>query len=293
MTRPRKATVDYFPHACNHGKTMFILEEKWGNDGYAFWFKLLEILGATEGHVYDAGNPAAWRYLTAKTRSDDVSAADILQCLADLNAIDPDLWSEKVIWIQNFVDGIKDVYRKRAEDIPIRPDFRRRKPLYNGISGDENPQSKVKESKVNKTRENNILSHSEKPAKKTKPIPVTLPPDFEISPEVKAWALSKGFKRLSDHLESFVDYAKSSGKQYVDWDSAFKRAIRENWAKLDGNGSGEEIHYCMNHPDVRSVLSMDGRYYCRDCIRAMDKPPDPADVKRLNDIIQSAIKNIS
>ena len=50
MTRPMKKGVDYFPHACVHGQTMFILEQRWGNDGYAFWFKLLEMLGTTEGH---------------------------------------------------------------------------------------------------------------------------------------------------------------------------------------------------------------------------------------------------
>lgn len=152
MTRPRKATVDYFPHACNHGKTMFIIEEQWGNDGYAFWFKLLEILGSSEKHFYDAGNPAAWRFLTAKTRVTSETAADILQCLADLDAIDPELWVDKIIWSKNFVDGIKDVYRKRAEDIPIRPDNRSPKSHTNGISGAQNPQSKLNKSKVNKTR---------------------------------------------------------------------------------------------------------------------------------------------
>jgi hypothetical protein len=30
---------------CNHGRKMYIIEEKFGNDGYATWFKLLEQLG--------------------------------------------------------------------------------------------------------------------------------------------------------------------------------------------------------------------------------------------------------
>lgn len=53
MARPTKETVDYFPHFVKCGRTIFILESKYGNDGYAFWFKLLEILGDTEGHYYD------------------------------------------------------------------------------------------------------------------------------------------------------------------------------------------------------------------------------------------------
>ena len=47
MARPKKQTVDYFPHIIKQGKTMTILENRFGNDGYAFWFKLLEILGST------------------------------------------------------------------------------------------------------------------------------------------------------------------------------------------------------------------------------------------------------
>lgn len=45
MARPTKTSVDYFPHMTHSGKTIAILEARWGNDGYAFWFKLLELLG--------------------------------------------------------------------------------------------------------------------------------------------------------------------------------------------------------------------------------------------------------
>jgi hypothetical protein len=32
----------------NHGRKMYIIEEKFGNDGYATWFKLLEQLGKSK-----------------------------------------------------------------------------------------------------------------------------------------------------------------------------------------------------------------------------------------------------
>ena len=53
MARPNKQTVDYFPHYCKHGKSLMILERQYGNDGYAGWFKLLEVLGSEPGHKYD------------------------------------------------------------------------------------------------------------------------------------------------------------------------------------------------------------------------------------------------
>ena len=72
MGRPRKQTVDYFPHfVSTDSRTKFILEQSWGNDGYAFWFKLLELLGRSEGHYYDCSQPADKMYLVALTKVTD------------------------------------------------------------------------------------------------------------------------------------------------------------------------------------------------------------------------------
>jgi hypothetical protein len=151
MSRPRKQTVDYFPHSSNHKKTMFILEQRWGNDGYAFWFKLLETLAGTEGHFIDLNDDANWAYLQAKTRLDEVICKEILDLLSKIDAIDKELWENKVVWSQNFVDGIADVYRNRKVDMPVRPSFYCKKSHEPPQSNVRNPQSKVKESKVNKS----------------------------------------------------------------------------------------------------------------------------------------------
>lgn len=91
----------------------------------------------------------------------------------------------------------------------------------------------------NRTETEHIQNRTEqikKTPRKPKKSETPLPDDFRISEAVRTWATGKGFSRLDDHLESFKDYALSRGKTYADWDSAFKRAIREDWAKLSGNG---------------------------------------------------------
>lgn len=114
MARPKKQTVDYFPHFVKCGRTIYILENRFGNDGYAFWFKLLEILGESEGHFYDCSNLSNWEYLLAKTRVEEKTAQDIIKVLINLGKIDAGLWDEnRVIWIENFVKNISDVYRTR------------------------------------------------------------------------------------------------------------------------------------------------------------------------------------
>ncbi len=73
---------------------------------------------------------------------------------------------------------------------------------------------------------------TEPKAKKPKSTMTTLPVDFKVSDQVKAWANEKGFDRLDEHLENFVGYAIANAKKYADWDQAFMNAIRGNWAKL-------------------------------------------------------------
>lgn len=155
MARPKKEIIDYFPHMCNHGKTMFILEQKYGNDGYAFWFKLLEMLGNSKGHYLCLESGIDWEFLQAKTCLDQNKCEEMLDLLAKLDAIDSDLWSKKVVWSGNFVKGIQDVYKNRRVRVPVKPiksGFYEQKPSQEGVSTGENPQTKLKETKLKETK---------------------------------------------------------------------------------------------------------------------------------------------
>ena len=173
MARPKKSTVDYFPHIIKQGKTITILENHFGNDGYAFWFKLLEILGSTEGHFYVYKTPADIEFLVAKTKVSKEKAEEILNLLADLEAIDKKLWRQSVIWSDNFLANVADVYGRRRTSVPQKPvidgenpsadEFPGRELEVNGVSTDINPQSKVKYSKV---KESKVDQSKEKEIKK-------------------------------------------------------------------------------------------------------------------------------
>ena len=151
--RPSKTTVDYFPHYCRHGKTMMILEQKYGNDGYAFWFKLLELLGDSEGHQLDLNDPIAWEFLQSKSRLSEETCTEILNLLSKLKAIDPELWKEQIIWCDNFVQGITDAYRNRVVEIPQKPELKRKKLSDEDISDVRNTHSRVEESREKKRKD--------------------------------------------------------------------------------------------------------------------------------------------
>lgn len=143
MGRPTKETVDYYPHFVKGGRTIFILESKYGNDGYAFWFKLLEILGDAEGHYYDCSVPNNWAYLLAKTRCSEDTAKDIINSLLALGKIDSKLWNDRqVIWCQHFVDNLSSVYKRRNIEAPTKPSFCDEKPQETSVSVNENPSKR-------------------------------------------------------------------------------------------------------------------------------------------------------
>lgn len=162
MARPKKQTIEYFPHYVNHHKTIFVLESKFGNDGYAFWFKLLELLGGTNGMFYDCNNVAEWEFLLAKTHVNKETATNILNTLSDLDAIDSELWKSGIIWVSNLVENVRDAFKRRLSDMPQKPllyavtpeqeGFCIHKPSECEDTADINRESKLKESKVNESK---------------------------------------------------------------------------------------------------------------------------------------------
>ncbi len=115
MARAQRKDVDYFPHECNHGRKMSIIEAKYGNDGYAVWFKLLEQLGKANNHYIDISDDTNLMFLSSVFKIKDEKTLQILNDLSKLGAINSFLFdNHKVIWSEKFVESIKDAYRQRS-----------------------------------------------------------------------------------------------------------------------------------------------------------------------------------
>ena len=164
MPRPVKQTVDYFPHDADASsrKTITILESRYGAVGYTCWFKLLEQLAQANGHVITCRNPIEVAFLQAKTLAGD-KLIEILDLLATLDAIDAELWSEKMIFSQNFVNNVSHVYKNRRQPVPIRPIITTPNNSAtlqesaittpdNPITTPDNTHSRVEQSRVDKSR---------------------------------------------------------------------------------------------------------------------------------------------
>ena len=198
MARPAKTKVDYFPHVTHSGKTIAILEARWGNDGYAFWFKLLELLGDSNDFAYNCNHSADWEYLLSKTRVTEAVALAILDKLAEIDAIDAGLWTQKIVWSDNFVRNLEPVFEKRKRQAPQKPGFPEQKSGQNendaGFGGENSAEPEIIPTEIDKGKQRRAeQSEAEEPKEPEKPcapagasVPVsaTAGPDLSDEQEV-------------------------------------------------------------------------------------------------------------
>ena len=234
MARPLKRTVDYFPHFVNAGKTLLILQNEFGNDGYAFWFKLLALLCKTDGQVYDYNNLASWRLLLAETNVSEDIANKILQLLADIEAIDPELYLAKIIWVQNLVDNLADVYtRRRNGFVPSRPVIDN----INPVNVSKNPQTILDQTILDQTRPDHTKPEGDIHAQKFDTFWKAYPKKKSKGQAEKAFRKIKPDEQLLAIMLATIERAKKS----ADWLKESGKYIPYPATWLNARGWEDEI----------------------------------------------------
>jgi hypothetical protein len=121
MANKPKLSAEYFPHYAAQKKTVSILKAKFGSNGYAFWYQLLEILCAAKGHYLDCSMAGDLDFLAAQTGIPVTEIELILRELLFRGKLDQELWeSDKIIWCQNLIDNLSYLYSKRIT-VPEKP----------------------------------------------------------------------------------------------------------------------------------------------------------------------------
>jgi hypothetical protein len=168
MARPTRNDVDYFPFMCKEGKGMYVIEEKYGNDGFATWIKILRSLATTNFHYLNLSDPSEKMFLSAKCKISQNVLESIIDDLINLGEFDKELWDEfSILYSEKFIESIEDAYKKRNNS-PLtkkqlldhlsslgvtKPSKSVPKPSLSPLKGSDNPQSKVKYSKVKEKKE--------------------------------------------------------------------------------------------------------------------------------------------
>ena len=235
--RPIKKTADYFLHDTIQRKTIFILKSKYGNDGYATWFQLLEVLGHTEGHCYDCNSPDSQEYISAYMLLTWGRFSEIMDTLSNLKAIDPTLWKKKIIWSSNFVNRLSEMYRRRHSSVPEPPNIKQKKEIKESALPEDSVERQLAEYLIEQINGWGF----EWPHNK--------------QPDPQAWAgefdkLIRIDKRPPERIREVIEWVENNscaaepGSRWTGWRTVIRSPanLRDKWDKITAqmnNGNGK------------------------------------------------------
>lgn len=225
MARPKKNTIDYFPHPVKDGSRMYIMEQKYGDKGYCCYYKLLQQLGCSENHYLDFNAVKNRSYFSALIRASEQEMCQMLDTLSEIGTIDPELWTKKIVWCQDLVDSVTDLYTKRKRELPKKPVLDTQNTTTPVVSASQNPQSIVKDSIVKDSKLNETILLEEKFF-------------LKINGTIFKSRVSEYFKQ--NHGIFFDTWKMQNEKNYVPA-ADFEKFIAKIFEKLDFDYNGHDF----------------------------------------------------
>lgn len=117
MARQQQNTVDYFPFLCKEGEAMFYIENRYGNDGYATWIKILRQLAVTNYHYLNLSEFKSRAFLSSKCKISEEKLIEIITDLCNIGEFNRELWEQnKIVFSEKFIENIKDAYTRRKNE---------------------------------------------------------------------------------------------------------------------------------------------------------------------------------
>ena len=148
MARPQKNNADYFPHDADmrNDPKIKALRRKFKHTGYAVWNDILESLADSDFFEIE------WSDLNIELLAADfdIEPDELREIVAYSSMLGLLQTDNGILTCEKLKLRFKPLLAKRK---PNSNEFPNQKPMKNDVSDIENPQSKVKESKVNKSKE--------------------------------------------------------------------------------------------------------------------------------------------
>lgn len=238
MARPRKEGMDYFPHdtdAVNDTK-IEALRMLYGNDGYAFYFILLELIYRQPNFELDVSDAETIQILAKKVEVTPEKFNSMLQTAIKRDCFDASAYHERCVLTSEGVKKRSKVVVEKREKMRKKSSSGAENELLPGNgqvsdaeTGEESAQSKSKSKRKVKDKVNKIL-YAEF---------VSLSQE-----EYEKLISSHGEKRTKRMIEILDNYKGSSGKKYKDDYRAIlnwvvKRVEEEERRNVRGSGVPE------------------------------------------------------
>jgi len=282
MARPERHDVDYFPFIAKRGKTLNILQSRYGLEGIGFFTNLLRFLALTPDHHYCIKEELDMLNFFAEIGLPDAEKGlAMIELMVKTEKLDRDLWeNHKVIACPAFLEGVKHAYERRSNPIITLEEIRAKfqdttsgvivsentgnatasgvivsentgnatasgvivsktttETPQSGVFNDNNPQTKLKESKEKETK--NSCGSSEPPTPATFPDLETVQPPDETPPDKNPGKPKKPSLRERE--------PENDQERVV-------KAYLENWDSLHRQGIVKTVDPVLNIVQVGSLI---------------------------------------
>jgi len=121
MANKIKETVEFFPFFVKNGRTLYVLQNKYGLAGIGFFTQMLRWLAQSPGHFYayvdDFDKDRFNQYCGLNETDIRVMIGDMVRT----GKVDRELWEDRgVIYSADFVEELSELYRKRKTELPTK-----------------------------------------------------------------------------------------------------------------------------------------------------------------------------
>jgi hypothetical protein len=118
MARPERHDVDYFPFFAKRGKTLNILQSKYGLEGIGFFTNLMRFLALTPDHYYCIKEEYDKLNFFAEIGIEEEKGIAMIELMVKTGKLDRMLWeAHKVIACEMFLESLDEAYKKRINQI--------------------------------------------------------------------------------------------------------------------------------------------------------------------------------
>jgi hypothetical protein len=126
VARPERHDVDYFPFFAKRGKTLNILQSKYGLEGIGFFTNLLRFLALTPDHYYCIREEDdRLNFLAEIGIREEEKGIEMIEIMVKTGKLDKKLWEDhKVIACEAFLESLEDAYKKRVNEIITMDEIR-------------------------------------------------------------------------------------------------------------------------------------------------------------------------
>ena len=118
MARPERHDADYFPFYAKRGRTLNILQSKFGCEGIGVFTNILRFLTLTPDHHYCIKDETDRMNFFAEIGIQEERGLEIIELMVKTEKLDKGLWENyKVIASCAFLESLTDAYKQRKNKI--------------------------------------------------------------------------------------------------------------------------------------------------------------------------------